>query len=121
MSASKKTEDHVLKAVKDLGADMVDVLDAIHSTLMELNVKLADMKGHLDLTTALTLSEKMGVSASDIGIEVSIPQMKTSTEVKKTKKEDESDTKQDDETQESNSQDTVSEDPCDDSGVCHYG
>ena len=52
MSASKKTEDHVLKAVKDLGADMVDVLDAIHSTLMELNVKLADMKGHLDLTTA---------------------------------------------------------------------
>ena len=47
--------------------------------------------------------------------------MKTSTEVKKTKKEDESDTKQDDETQESTSQDTVSEDPCDDSGVCHYG
>lgn len=65
---------------------MVDVLDAIHSTLMELNSKLAEMKGHLDLTTAITLSERIGVSTSDLGIEVMIPDVKTVKEIQDPKK-----------------------------------
>lgn len=123
MSASEKTtEEEVLKAVKDLGADMVDVLDAIHTTLIELNEKLADMKGHLDLTTALTLSERMGVSTSELGIEVSIPKLKTTKEIKdKTETEDSSTEVQDEEKQKSSEKDKTNQDPCEDSGVCHYG
>jgi len=117
MSASEETtEEQVLKAVKNLGADMVDVLDAIHSTLMELNSKLADMKGHLDLTTALTLSERIGVSASELGIEVSIPEVNTSKKIKEPK------TKETDKDVESVIEENAKKtDACDDSGVCHYG
>lgn len=117
MSASEETtEDEVLKAVKNLGADMVDVLDAIHSTLMELNSKLADMKGHLDLTTALTLSERIGVSASELGIEVSIPEVNTSKKIKEPKSKDE-----DEDVKSVVEENTKNTDACDDSGVCHYG
>ena len=118
MSASKKTtEEEVLKAVQNLGADMVDVLDAIHSTLMELNSKLADMKGHLDLTTALTLSERIGVSASELGIEVSIPEVNTTKKLKERKK----DTTDEKVESEEEDEDKDNSDVCDDSGVCHYG
>lgn len=121
MSASEETtEEQVLKAVKNLGADMVDVLDAIHSTLMELNSKLAEMKGHLDLTTAITLSERIGVSTSDLGIEVMIPDVKTVKEIQDPKNTD-SEKETADKDEKSETKPSESQDPCEDSGVCHYG
>ena len=125
MSDSKKDEEtEVIKAVKDLGADMVDVLDAIHASLMDLNKKIADMKGHLDLATALSLSERIGVSASDLGIEVSIPKMKTSKELetkKKSQKDKEVEDVVDEDAKEKGTDSSKDSEPCDDSGVCHYG
>ena len=124
MSDSEKDgETEVIKAVKDLGADMVDVLDAIHASLMDLNKKLADMKGHLDLATALSLSERIGVSASELGIEVSIPQVKTNAEMdgKRTSKKSETKDTDGDEESKEKDEDSSDDDPCDDGSVCHYG
>ena len=125
MSDSEKDgETEVIKAVKDLGADMVDVLDAIHASLMDLNKKIAEMKGHLDLATALSLSERIGVSASSLGIEVSVPTVKTNSELdgKKTSKKTDTDVEEVvDKDAEERGDDSSEDDPCDDSSVCHYG
>ncbi len=125
MSDSEKDgETEVIKAVKDLGADMVDVLDAIHASLMDLNKKIAEMKGHLDLATALSLSERIGVSASPLGIEVSVPTVKTNSELdgKKTSRKTDTDVEEVvDKDAEERGDDSSEDDPCDDGSVCHYG
>tara|TARA_B100000131_G_scaffold73350_1_gene69587 strand:- start:1701 stop:2078 length:378 start_codon:yes stop_codon:yes gene_type:complete len=125
MSDSEKDgETEVIKAVKDLGADMVDVLDAIHASLMDLNKKIAEMKGHLDLATALSLSERIGVSASTLGIEVSVPTVKTNTELdgKKTSRKTDTDVEEVvDKDAKERGDDSSEDDPCDDGSVCHYG
>ena len=113
MSASDETtEEQVLKAVKNLGADMVDVLDAIHSSY-EVKLDFAEMKGHLDLTTAITLSERIGVSTSDLGIEVMIPDVKTVKEIQDPKKTD-SEKETADKDEKSETKPSESQDPCED-------
>ena len=59
-------ESKVIGAVQDLGADLVDVLDAIHMALGKINDRLSEMKTHMDLTTAIAVTERLGSSSETL-------------------------------------------------------
>ena len=101
MSASDETTEERSQGREKFRADMVDVLThSLHS--YGVKPKLAEMKGHLDLTTAITLSERIGVSTSDLGIEVMIPDVKTVKEIQDPKNRFEKETADKDEKSETN-------------------